>query len=79
VSYSHNVGDKCGTTDKSVQPATSTAGTPSRIGWVDPARYNFELKAGSPAINAANPRDSVPVDQDGQKRGSAPDAGALER
>jgi hypothetical protein len=79
VSYTYNVGDKCGTTDRSVQPAASTQTTTAPFGWVNPAAYDFRLKAGSPAINAANPMDSVSVDRIATPRGAAPDAGALER
>ncbi|MBN1529802.1 MAG: hypothetical protein JW895_12135 [Thermoleophilaceae bacterium] len=79
VSYTHNVGDKCGATDKLVQPSSSTATRPAAFGWVNPAAYDFRLSAGSPAINAASPTDSVAVDRNAKARGAAPDAGALER
>jgi hypothetical protein len=46
---------------------------------VNPAASDFRLKAGSPAIDAANPMDSVSFDRVARARGTAPDAGALER
>jgi hypothetical protein len=62
-----------------VQPAASTQTTTAPFGWVNPAAYDFRLKAGSPALNVVSPSASVPLDRNAKARGSAPDAGALER
>lgn len=74
VSYSYNVstGKACGTGDKVVSGAMSQ--------FVDPANYNFRLKAGAGAIDAADPKNSPSIDADGHARpvGPAPDAGAYE-
>lgn len=81
-----NVGKKCAPTDKSTSvpsscgpPACSRLRTASQ-GWVDPARHNFRLKRGAPAIDAGDPRDFPRVDKDGRRRpvGRRPDAGAYE-
>ncbi len=78
--YSHNVGKKCGATDKQVSPAASTATRPAAFGWVNPAANDFRLSAGSPAINAGDPNDRVTTDLQLKRRAAgAPDAGALER
>jgi hypothetical protein len=73
VVYSHNVwvGRKCGRTDKKV----------SDLGFVDPEKLNLHLRAGSPAIDAGDPKSFPPRDIDGQRRASGrlPDAGADER
>jgi len=79
VSYSYNVGDKCGATDKSVQPSASTQTTTAPFGWVNPAAYDFRLKAGSPALNVVHASAATKLDRNAKARGSAPDAGALER
>jgi hypothetical protein len=84
--YRYNVGQKCSARDKRVSPASS-CGPPScprirnaRQGWVNPAKHNFRLRAGSPAINAGDPKDFPRVDKDGRLRpvGRRPDAGAYE-
>jgi hypothetical protein len=73
VSYSHNVwlGRKCGATDKKV----------STLGFVDAAKLDLHLRAGSPALDAGDPKSFPARDIDGQHRpaGSGPDAGADER
>ncbi len=79
MSFSNNVGKKCSATDKQVTPAASTKTRTAPFGWVNPAANDFRLQAGSPALNAANPRDVVKTDQNAKARGAAPDAGALER
>jgi hypothetical protein len=76
--YSHNVGQRCGGSDKPVSPAGSTAALPAAFGWVAPSGLNFRLRAGSPAIDAANPSDHPALDRDGYVRGNRPDAGAHE-
>ncbi len=76
--YSHNVGEKCGASDKAVGPAASTAAVPAALGWIAPGGLNFRLRAGSPAIDAADPSDHPALDRDGYVRGGRPDAGAHE-
>jgi hypothetical protein len=76
--YRRNAGRKCGPTDKSVSPASSTASTPSAFRFADPANRDFRLTAGSPAIDAADPADSPATDRDGHARDARPDAGAYE-
>jgi hypothetical protein len=78
IAYSHNVGSKCGSTDKQVSPASSSATAVAPLGWVNPAALDFHLTAGSPAINAGDPADHTATDRDGVPRDSAPDAGAYE-
>jgi hypothetical protein len=84
--FHHNVGTKCSSTDKGVS-RPSSCGPPAcrgtRVatqGWVDPAKHNFRLKAGAPAINAGDPADFPRVDNDGKRRPARgrPDAGAYE-
>ena len=79
MTFTHNVGQKCSTSDKRVTPAASTQSQTAPFGWVNPAANDFRLKAGSPALNAADPKDHVATDLVTKSRGSAPDAGALER
>jgi hypothetical protein len=78
ITYSHNVGSKCGATDKAVSPASSTATTTAPFGWVNPAAYDFRLTAGSPAVGAGDPNDAPARDRDGNVRTGTPDAGAYE-
>ena len=78
MSYSHNVGKKCASSDKAVSPAVSSAALVAPLGWIDPGAFNFRLRAGAPAINAADPSDHPATDRDGFVRGSRPDAGAHE-
>ena len=84
--FSHNVGEKCAATDKKVT-AASSCGPPAcgrmrfaTQGWVNPAKRDFRLKAGAPAIGAGDPRDFPRVDKGGKARpaGRRPDAGAFE-
>ena len=84
--YRYNVGQKCSATDKSVSPASS-CGPPSctrirnaRQGWVNPAKHDFRLKVGAPAIGAGDPKDFPRLDKDGRVRpvGRRADAGAYE-
>ena len=49
---------------RSAPPRTSASRPPCRrprsiapLGWIDPGAFNFRLKAGAPAINAADPDD----------------------
>ena len=71
--YSHNVGKKCAATDKAVSPAGSHGrACPRRSAGSTPARYDFRLKAGSPAINAADPNDHPALDRDGFARDGRP-------
>jgi hypothetical protein len=79
MTYSHNVGSRCGATDKQVSPAASTQSVTAPHGWLDPANGNFRLSASSPSIDAGDPADYPATDRDGNPRGSAPDAGAYER
>ena len=78
IAYSHNVGLKCGSTDKAVSPNSSSAGVVAPLGWVNPGLSDFRLKAGSPAIGAADPSDHPALDHDGLARDGQPDAGAHE-
>jgi hypothetical protein len=78
VTYKHNVGKKCGPTDKSVSPASSNATRTAALGWVNPAALDFRLSSGSPAIDAADPSDAPSLDRDGFQRDPRPDAGAHE-
>ena len=77
--YSHNVGQKCGGSDKAVSPR-GVHGRRCRaaLGWIDPGALDFRLRAGSPAINAADPNDHPALDRDGFVRDGRPDAGAHE-
>jgi hypothetical protein len=73
IRFSHNVfqGIACGPTDKNV----------SELGFVNPRKLNLHLRAGSPAIDAGDPKSFPRRDIDRQRRpvGRAPDAGADER
>jgi hypothetical protein len=84
--FRFNVGTKCSATDKAVSPASS-CGPPACAtlrtaaqGWISPARHNFHLRAGAPAISRGDPRNFPRVDKDGRRRpiGRGPDAGAYE-
>ena len=86
ATYANNVGTKCSASDRAVTPDTS-CGPPScnrlitaPFGWVDPARHDFRLKPGSPAINRGDPGRAPARDNDGYRRplGSAPEVGAYE-
>ena len=55
VTYRYNVGAVCGSSDKRVSPDASTQTSTAPFGWVDPTAHDFRLKAGSPAIGAADP------------------------
>jgi len=80
MTFSHNVGEACGPTDRSVTPNTSSATTTAPFGWRDPAHHDFHLAAGSVAIDAADPTDFPATDRDGRPRpvGAASDCGAYE-
>jgi hypothetical protein len=75
VTFSGNVGTRCGRTDTAAA-ACSQASCP--FGFVDRRRWNFHLAADSPAIGAADPAYATATDRDGVSRGSDPDAGAYE-
>ena len=74
ITYSGNVGTKCGESDVEVTPYQSTVSEAAPFGWSDDLR----LTAGSPAIDAADPEYAPPTDRDGNPRAGAPDAGAYE-
>jgi hypothetical protein len=76
--YSHNVGKRCGSSDKSVNPPKSTRTKVAPFGWVNPLQRDFRLRPGSPAINAGDPSDAPATDGDGLRRDNRPDAGAHE-
>jgi hypothetical protein len=78
VAYSHNVGLKCGGSDKQVSPNSSSPGTIAALGWVNSPAHDFHLKPGSPAINAGDPNDAPALDREGLARDPKPDAGAHE-
>jgi hypothetical protein len=79
MAYSHNVGKRCGPSDKRVTPDQSSRTSIAPFGWVNPRSGDFHLKSGSPALGAADPSDHPGRDRAGRRRGRAPDAGALER
>jgi hypothetical protein len=78
IAYSHNVGKKCGATDKQVTPASSTQTTTAPFGWVNPGAHDFHLTSGSPAVNAGDPADFTATDKDGRPRTGTPEAGAYQ-
>jgi hypothetical protein len=78
VNFRHNVGKKCGATDKAVNPAASNGSTTAAVGWINPAAGDFRLKPGSPAIDAGDPSDAPALDRNGYQRDARPDAGAHE-
>jgi hypothetical protein len=79
MTYSRNVGQKCGSTDKEVNPAESTRTTPAPFGWVNPQAGDFHLTASSVAVDAGDPNDKPATDRDGKARTGTPEAGAYER
>jgi hypothetical protein len=74
VTYSGNVGTKCGESDVEVSPYESDATLTAPFGWTE----DLHLTADSPAIDAADPEYAPPTDRDGNPRNGAPDAGAYE-
>jgi hypothetical protein len=84
VTYRNNLGKKCHGSDIATSPAVGCAPpvcTPRQIapvGWVDSIAHDFRLKAGSPAIGAANPSYAPATDRLGYKRDSQPDVGPYE-
>ncbi len=78
ITFRHNVGQRCSGSDKAVSPAASTQTSTAPFGWINPGGLNFRLKAGSPAIDAADPNDHPALDRDGLARAGRPDAGAHE-
>ena len=84
ITYAGNVGKKCAGSDVAVNPSQSCAppACPSSstmpVGWIDPAHFNFQLKAGSRAIGAASPAYAPARDRRGYRRDGDPDAGAYE-
>jgi hypothetical protein len=84
VAYRNNVGKSCHGSDRAVSPASS-CGPPAcqsvrtiPVGFVNPGRFDFRLRSGSPAIDAANPSYAPARDHDGKVRGARPDVGAFE-
>jgi hypothetical protein len=84
VTYRNNVGKKCHSSDKAVNPASSCAPPACAdvrvmpVGWTNPARVDFTLKPGSVAVNAGSAAYAPPTDKRGIPRDSRPDAGAYE-
>ena len=76
--YSHNVGKNCGGPGQERLALGVVRRATAPLGWIDPGAFNFRLKAGSPAINAADPNDHPALDRDGFARDARPDAGAHE-
>jgi hypothetical protein len=79
MAYRRNVGTQCDPSDKAVSPNEDSRTSIAPLGWADPRNGDFHLTAGSPAIGAADPGDTLPRDRDGKARDGAPDAGAYER
>ncbi len=84
LTFAGNVGQKCGPRDvavtppQSCAPPTCTSARTMPVGWVDPANFDFHLKAGSPAIDAGAPEHATKTDRDCRARDARPDAGAYE-
>ena len=84
VTFRNNVGTKCHASDRALTPETSCAPpacSPARtapVGFRDPARFDFRLKAGSIAVAAGSGEHAPERDQAGARRDDAPDAGAFE-
>jgi hypothetical protein len=84
MTYAGNVGTKCGASDIAVSPSSSCAppacpsASTAAVGWLNPAQFDFSLKAGSPAIGAASPAYAPERDRRGYRRDGDPDAGAYE-
>ena len=78
VTYVGNVGKACSAQDKAVNPSSSTSGQTAPMGWVNPGAFNFDLTAGSAAVNAGSAQYAPTTDREGQARSGAPDAGAYE-
>jgi len=84
VTYAGNVGTKCSATDVATTPETSCAPpacpTIQRqpAGFADPAKWDFRLRADSPAVDVGDPDYAPTRDSRGLARVGAPDAGAHE-
>jgi hypothetical protein len=85
VTFRNNIGKACHTTDKATTPQNS-CGPPAcsttqyqPVSWVDPANFDFHLKADSMAIDAGTATYAPARDKDGKARNGAPDVGAFER
>ena len=80
ITYRGNVGERCSDGDRAISPASSNATTTAAFGWRDPARHDFRLDAGSPAIDRGDQTDFPATDRDGKPRvAGSVDAGAYER
>jgi hypothetical protein len=84
ITYRGNVGKRCASSDKAVDPASSCAPPActgriiAPVGWVNSVGFDFHLKSGSPAVGAADPAYAPARDRDGKLRDGDPDSGAYE-
>ena len=70
---------KCCELGQAHDPAASTQSQTAPFGSVNPAANDFRPDGRIAALNAGDPADHVTTDLTAKLRGSAPDAGALER
>jgi hypothetical protein len=84
MTYAGNVGKKCAASDVAVNPSGScappTCSPPQTmpVGWLNPAQYDFQLTAGSVAIDVGSAAHAPATDRRGYRRDAKPDAGAYE-
>ena len=84
ITYRGNLGKRCTASDRAMEPSSSCAPPActgriiAPVGWVNSVAYDFHLKAGSPAVGAADPAYATARDRDGKLRDNDPDAGAYE-